>query len=93
MAKARSGQITVATAGTAVAGPSTPAGRVFTLAANAANTGIMYVGNDGAGDVSSANGYPLKPGDRITVRVAHDLSELYFDASVNGEKVAWFRQI
>ncbi len=86
---ARSGMITVTTAGTAVAGPATPVGRMFRLTAHPDNTDTVWVGNDGAGDVSSANGSPLNARDSVIVEVVRSLDELYFDADVSGEKIAW----
>jgi hypothetical protein len=89
MAQQLSGQITVAALGTEVRGPALP-GTEWLLAALSTNTGVMYVGEDGAGAVSATTGFPLKPGDIIRVRV-RNLNMLWFDASVNGEKVAFLR--
>lgn len=89
MATQRSGQITVTTAGTAVAGPSTPQARRFALKAHPDNTDTVWVGQDGAGDVTSANGFPLDPGEGMVVEVVRSLAELYVDADVNGEKLCW----
>ena len=85
----RSGQSTVTTAGTAVAGPSTPAGHLFGLKAHPDNADTVWIGNDGADDVTNGNGFPLDPGEGIVVAVtpAGNLSEYYFDADVNGDKV------
>lgn len=90
---ARSGVITVTTAGTAVAGPSTTfypnnAAGAFYVKAHPNNTDTVWVGNDGAGDVAAANGFPLDPGEGVTIYV-NKLSELWFDADVNGEKLCW----
>lgn len=86
-----SGQITVTTAGTAVAGPTTPLGVLFMLQAHPDNTGVIYVGNDGQDDVSSSTGFPLKPGEPPIIVDAKALSDgslkhIYFDATVSGEK-------
>ncbi len=89
MAAKISGQITVTTAGTEVRGPNQP-GTEFLLTALPANTGVMYVGENGDGTVSATTGFPLKPGDQVRIRV-RDLNMLWFDASVNGEKVAWLK--
>jgi len=89
----RSGQITVATAGTAVAGPSAPSGQLFAFKAHPDNTDTVWVGNDGANDLTSSNGFPLDPGEGIVVKmltVDSPLAELYFDADVSGEKICWF---
>jgi hypothetical protein len=95
MAKARSGAITVTTAGTAVQGPSYPkAGNdklvAFYIKADADNTDTVYVGNDGSGDVSATNGFPLNSGESIVIE-ANSLDDLWFDADVNGEKIRWIQ--
>ena len=84
-----SGVITVETAGTAVQGPDVGPGE-FVIKADPENTGYIYVGNDGAGDVSSANGYKLDAGEAAVLRVAK-LSDVWFDSSVNGEKATWIK--
>lgn len=89
MAQKLSGQITVTTAGTEVRGPD-QAGTEFLLAALPAATGVMYVGENGDGTLTATTGFPLKPGDQVRVRV-RNLNMLWFDASVNGEKVAWLK--
>jgi hypothetical protein len=89
MAQQASGQVTVATAGTEVRGPALR-GTEWLIAALSTNTGVIYVGEDGAGAVSATTGFPLKPGDIIRVR-AQNLNQLWFDATVNGEKVAFLR--
>jgi hypothetical protein len=87
---ARSGQITVAAAGTAVQGPDVP-GQCFIIRAHPANTNPVFVGNV-SGDVDNANGYPLAAANNgIEVEVAN-LSLLWFDATTNGEKICWIRR-
>ena len=88
-----SGVITVTTAGTAVAGPSTSAG-TFQLVASGANTGTYcYVGNDGNDDVAAANGYELsKTGSPLVISVSN-LNQVYFDSDTNGDKIAWIRVV
>lgn len=85
---ARSGQITVATAGTAVAGPDV-AGTRFVFTAHPSNTKPVWVGHVN-GDVDANNGFPLTPGDALEL-FATNLNQLWFDADVNGEKVCWIR--
>jgi hypothetical protein len=84
-----SGQKTVTTAGTA---ERLHTGLVFNGAlmvkALPANTGNMFVGNV-SGDVSSANGLPLEPGDAVVFSSVADLREIWIDSAVNGEGVAW----
>lgn len=86
---AHSGQITVTTAGTAVQGSDTGGGSTFYIKALAGNTGIVYVGNDGAGDVTSANGFELSAGE--VVHFSGILEDLWFDAATDGDKLCWIR--
>jgi len=91
-----SGVITIATAGTAQQGSDIAAwvpaieGGGFFIRGLSANTGVVYVGNDGAGDVSSSNGYSLAAGAQIFV-TCNNLNELWFDAATNGDKVCWLK--
>jgi len=87
MAGARSGQITVTTAGTAVQGTDVDMDGVY-LSGIDGNTGLVYVGHDGAGDVTAANGYELSATKQIFLSVTN-LKELWFDAATSGDKVAW----
>lgn len=86
--EAVSGQITVTTAGTAVQGTAVVLNNGVWIKALAGNTGVVYVGNDGANDVTSANGFQLSAGDLILVQV-RNLNELWFDAATNGDKLCW----
>jgi hypothetical protein len=52
------------------------------------NTGDAFVGNDGSGDVSAANGLPLKATDPPVALRARP-HEVFVDVEVNGEKVCW----
>ncbi len=84
-----SGQVTVTTAGTAVKGPDTEPGE-FIIRADPANTGYIYMGNNGNNDVDSTNGLKLAAGDVIIARVSN-LNIYWFDSSVNGEKATWIK--
>ena len=86
---AKSGLITVGTAGTAVVG-TTEAGNLFGIKAHPDNTDAVWVGNDGASDVTNANGFPLNPGETIVLNMAN-LNQVYFDADVSGEKACWIK--
>lgn len=94
MATAISGIITVTTAGTAVAGPATGPG-TFQIIANPANSGTyMYIGNDGADDVASTNGYPLSKANTFGVTVTvglNGLQDYYFDTDTNGDDCFYLR--
>ncbi|HSF80932.1 MAG TPA: hypothetical protein VLA49_06840 [Anaerolineales bacterium] len=86
---ALSGQKTVTTAGTAVALGSQQIAGPLLVKAKTTNTDLVYVGNDGAGDVSSSNGFPLAAGDVVILAHVGDLANVYVDSAVNGEGVAW----
>lgn len=84
-----SGQKTVTTAGTAERLHTGKAVNCTVMVkALPANTGNMFVGNV-SGDVASTNGMVLEPGDAIIFAMVTDLRELWVDAAVNGESVAW----
>ena len=92
MANVISGQITVTTAGTAVAGTASIQPGLFEFTPVHGNTGTYcYVGNDGANDVSSSTGYHIKKDGTPLVMAINDLSKVYFDSDTNGDKVAWVR--
>ncbi len=84
---ALSGLITVTTAGIAVQGPVHAAGRRFAIKAHPDNTDTVWVGNDGAGDITSSNALPLNPGEGVVV--GYTLDSLWFDADVSTEKLCW----
>jgi len=86
---ALSGQKTVTTAGTAVALGSQQIAGPLQIKALTTNTGLVYVGNDGAADVTSANGYPLAPGDVVVIEEVSNLGAIFVDSAVDGEGVAW----
>jgi hypothetical protein len=91
---ALSGQKTITTAGAAEALGSEPVNGSLTVKALAANTGLIFigndgVGNDGAGDVASDTGFQLAAGEQITFEFTGNLANLRLDAAVNGEGVCW----
>lgn len=86
---ALSGQTVVAAAGTAVQiGTQNIFGALMVKALDT-NTGIVAVGNDGAGDVTVANGMRLAAGDVIVFSYVGNLASIWVDSAVNGEGVAW----
>lgn len=85
-----SGQITVTTAGTAIQG-GVIKGSAFSFQAHPDNTDTTWIGNDGADDVTSGNGFPLNAAGPALILLINDLSDLWFDADVNGEKICWVR--
>ena len=92
MAIVRSGQITVAAAGTAIQGTAV-AGRTFAFRAHPDNTDTAWIGSDEAAspDVSATTGFPLHTDGNTVVLTVNNLNQLWFDADVNGEKVCWIR--
>jgi hypothetical protein len=84
-----SGQTTVTTAGTAVALGNKVINGPILIKALDTNTGIIAVGNDGAGDVTVSNGYRLAAGDSCLLLVNGNISQIIVDSAVNGEGVSW----
>jgi hypothetical protein len=84
-----SGQKTVTTAGTAVALGSQPIGGTLAVKALAANTGVVVVGNDGLGDVTTSNGFQLSAGEAIIFSRVGNLADIMVDSAVNDEGVCW----
>lgn len=84
-----SGRITITTAGTAIQGPNV-AGSLFFLWAAHDNTGdYCFVGNDGADDVSSTTGAPMKKDLNPTPLAVNNLNEAWFDSDTSGDEIAW----
>ena len=84
-----SAQKAVTTAGTAVVlGDQVVNGPVM-IKALIANTNNIYIGNDGADDITSSNGLELAAGDAVVFDSIGNLSSLWIDADTNGEGVAW----
>ncbi len=86
---ALSGQKTVTTAGTAVALGTEQVAAPLLVKALDTNTGKIYLGNDGAGDVSSSNGLVLLANELVLFNWVGSLTSIMIDSSVNGEGVAW----
>jgi hypothetical protein len=85
-----SGQVTVATAGTAVQGPSVNGTNGFYVRALDDNLLQVFVGNDGADDVTSANGYQLSPGESIILHI-DNMNEMYVDSIVDDDGICWVK--
>lgn len=87
---AKSGQKTVAAPGTAV---PLATSRVINcgliIKALAGNTNKVYIGNDGAGDVTSANGFELSAGEVTVIDYIENIASIIVDAAVAGEGVSW----
>lgn len=84
-----SGQKTVTTAGTAVALGTQNINGPLMVKALDANTGVIAIGNDGAGDVTISNGLRLEAGDVVIFEYVSTLANLFIDSAVNGEGVSW----
>jgi hypothetical protein len=97
MAQIRSMVVNVATAGTAVRASATDLWvKKAIVRGAAANTGNIFLGNNGAGDVEITNGLVLEPADPpvvlgdIEIGGKDDLinlKDLWVDSSVNNEKL------
>ncbi len=86
---ALSGQTTVAAAGTEVVLGSQLIDGPLMVKALDTNTGIVAVGNDGAGAVSVSTGMRLAAGDVVVFASVGNLGSLLVDVVVGGEGVAW----
>jgi len=86
---ALSGQKTVTIAGTAVQLGTDYVNAPVMIKALDTNTGIVAIGNDGAGDVTLSNGLRLAPGDVHVLTYLSNLGSLWLDSAVNGEGVSW----
>ena len=84
-----SGKKTVTTAGTAVVLGSQLVCAALMVKALAGNTGLIYVGNDGAGDVASTNGLELSAKEAVVFELVSNLADIWIDSAVNGEGVTW----
>ncbi len=84
-----SAQKTVTTAGTAVVLGSDRIDGPLMIKALDTNTGVVAVGNDGAGDVTVSNGLRLAAGDSLVFEFVGSLASLWLDSAVNGEGVCW----
>lgn len=80
-----SAKATVTTAGTAVV-LGTNACSSVTVKARAANTGLIYVGNNSA--VSAANGFDLSPGETVSLDV-NNTNQIYVNAATSGDQVSY----
>jgi len=86
-----SGKKLITAAGTAEALGSGLCMSTLMIKANLGNTGYVYVGNDGAGDVASGNGQVLSAGDYIVLENVAMFDHVIIDSSVNGQGVAWLK--
>ena len=86
-----SGQKTVTAAGTAETLGTTVVQGPLMIKALAANTGLIFIGNDGANDVASTNGMELAPGDALIFDWIGSFVSVYIDSAVNGEGVSWLK--
>jgi len=84
-----SGQKTVTTGGTAEALGSQIINGPLMVKALLANTNNAYIGNDGAGDVTSGNGIELDAGDAVVFEFVGNLAHISVDVDTDGEGVAW----
>lgn len=84
-----SGLTKLTTAGTAVALGSQAIEGPLAIHAIAGNAGVVYIGNDGADDVASTNGFEMSAGDTIILSYVSNLSDIYLDAANSDEYVTW----
>jgi hypothetical protein len=78
------GIIAVTTAGTRVQ-LATNTAKSIVVKALVGNTGTIYVGGSG---VSAANGFPLAPGDTVSLDISNT-NVVWLDSSINAQSAAW----
>ena len=85
-----SGQVTVATPGTAVQLPNVPC-RCVHVAPLHTNTTDIYIGNDGADDVTTSNGFGMAPAEEgIDLYPPNgNLSDYWLDTSTASDGISW----
>lgn len=86
---AYSGQKTIATAGTELQLGTQRIDGPLMVRALAGNTGVIYIGNDGAGAVASTTGYQLSKGESVRFDHVGSLSDIWVDCATNGDIVCW----
>jgi hypothetical protein len=86
---ALSGQKTVTTAGSSEPLGDQAVNAPLFVKALDTNTGVVAIGNDGAGDVTVSNGLRLEPGDFLILDFIGNLADLLIDSAVDGEGVSW----
>jgi hypothetical protein len=86
-----SSQKTVTAAGTAEALGTLQIDGALLVKALDTNTDIVAIGNDGADDVTTSNGYRLSAGQALIFDHVDNLAAIFIDAAVNGEGVSWLK--
>jgi hypothetical protein len=84
-----SGQKTISAAGTAEAVGTALIHGPLMIKALLGNTGNVYIGNDGAGDVTLGNGIELDAGEVAIFNHVGSLSSLILDVGTNDDGVSW----
>lgn len=84
-----SGQVSVTTAGTAVALGAGWINGPLMVKALSSNSGSIAVGNDGSGDVTTSNGLLLAAGEALIFDFVGELGAIRIDAENDGEGAAW----
>ena len=62
---------------------------VVLIKAHPDNTDTIWIGNDGADSVASTTGFPLNPGESMTLVIEGNMNSLFAVADVSTEKLCW----
>ena len=84
-----SGQKTVTTAGTELALGTAQIDGPLMVKALDTNTGVVALGNDGAGVLTTSTGIRLTAGEVVVFAWVGNLGSIMIDSAVNGEGVSW----
>ena len=86
-----SGRMTVTLSGTAEPLGSGVCQSDLMIKALISNTNVIYVGNDGAGDVASGNGVVLAAEEYIVLSSVAMFEHVIIDAATTGNGVSWIK--
>jgi hypothetical protein len=85
----KSGQLTLTTAGTVYSFASSSINDGVYIVAPLTNTGIVYIGDNGLGTITTTSGYPLNSGDQIILWNIGNISDVKCIGTVSGDKLAY----
>ena len=81
-------QLTLVTAGVVYPLGTETFNNGILIKALSTNTGIIYIGNDGAGSIAVGNGFPLNPGNILALDNVGSLSSIFCVGTINNDKLA-----
>lgn len=86
-----SGQKTIGTAGQAEPLGTLYIGGPVIIKALSTNTGAVYIGNDGSGDITTTTGLQLAAKESVTIQSVGSLGEIWLDVANSNDGVSWMK--